>query len=32
VEQGKSTIASTLGLLYNIDEGEILVDGKNIYD
>ncbi|WP_338648489.1 ABC transporter transmembrane domain-containing protein [Flavobacterium sp. KS-LB2] len=29
---GKSTIASLLLRFYNIDEGEILVDGKNIYD
>ncbi|PIF63069.1 ABC transporter ATP-binding protein [Flavobacterium sp. 11] len=28
---GKSTIASLLLRFYNIDEGEILVDGKNIY-
>ncbi|TDE43184.1 ATP-binding cassette domain-containing protein [Flavobacterium rhamnosiphilum] len=29
---GKSTIASLLLRFYTIDEGEILVDGKNIYD
>jgi ABC-type multidrug transport system fused ATPase/permease subunit len=29
---GKSTIASLLLRFYNIDNGEILVDGKNIYD
>lgn len=29
---GKSTIASLLLRFYNIDEGEILIDGKNIYD
>lgn len=29
---GKSTIASLLLRFYNIDEGEIIVDGKNIYD
>ncbi|MFV5693162.1 ABC transporter ATP-binding protein [Flavobacterium sp. LT1R49] len=29
---GKSTIASLLLRFYNIDSGEILVDGKNIYD
>ena len=29
---GKSTIASLLLRFYNVDEGEILVDGKNIYD
>ena len=29
---GKSTIASLLLRFYNINEGEILVDGKNIYD
>ncbi|SDH14853.1 ABC transporter, permease/ATP-binding protein [Flavobacterium omnivorum] len=29
---GKSTIASLLLRFYNIDEGQILVDGKNIYD
>ena len=29
---GKSTIASLLLRFYNIDAGEILVDGKNIYD
>ena len=29
---GKSTIASLLLRFYSIDEGEILVDGKNIYD
>lgn len=29
---GKSTIASLLLRFYNIDEGEILVDRKNIYD
>jgi ABC transporter fused permease/ATP-binding protein len=29
---GKSTIASLLLRFYNIDGGEILVDGKNIYD
>ena len=29
---GKSTISSLLLRFYNIDEGEILVDGKNIYD
>lgn len=29
---GKSTIASLLLRFYNIDEGEILVDGTNIYD
>ena len=29
---GKSTIASLLLRFYNIDEGEILVDEKNIYD
>lgn len=29
---GKSTIASLLLRFYNIDTGEILVDGKNIYD
>ncbi|MFE3867727.1 ABC transporter ATP-binding protein [Flavobacterium sp. LS2P90] len=29
---GKSTIASLLLRFYNIEEGEILVDGKNIYD
>ena len=29
---GKSTIASLLLRFYNIDDGEILVDGKNIYD
>ncbi|MFV8269519.1 ABC transporter ATP-binding protein [Flavobacterium sp. GT2N3] len=28
---GKSTIASLLLRFYNIDEGEILIDGKNIY-
>lgn len=29
---GKSTIASLLLRFYNIDNGEILIDGKNIYD
>ena len=29
---GKSTIASLLLRFYNIDAGEILIDGKNIYD
>ena len=29
---GKSTIASLLLRFYDIDNGEILVDGKNIYD
>ncbi|TDE49106.1 ABC transporter ATP-binding protein [Flavobacterium sp. GT3P67] len=29
---GKSTIASLLLRFYTIDEGEILIDGKNIYD
>jgi len=29
---GKSTIASLLLRFYNIDNGEILVDGKNIYN
>ncbi|MCL6462870.1 MAG: ATP-binding cassette domain-containing protein [Flavobacterium micromati] len=29
---GKSTIASLLLRFYNVDSGEILVDGKNIYD
>ena len=29
---GKSTIASLLLRFFTIDEGEILVDGKNIYD
>ncbi|MFV5686082.1 ABC transporter ATP-binding protein [Flavobacterium sp. GB2R13] len=29
---GKSTIASLLLRFYNIDSGEILVDGKNIYE
>ncbi|HWS60931.1 MAG TPA: ABC transporter transmembrane domain-containing protein [Flavobacterium sp.] len=29
---GKSTIASLLLRFYNIDSGEILVDGRNIYD
>lgn len=29
---GKSTIASLIGRLYDVSEGEILVDGKNIKD
>ncbi len=29
---GKSTIASLLLRFYNVDQGEILIDGKNIYD
>ena len=29
---GKSTIASLLLRFYNVDSGEIVVDGKNIYD
>ncbi|WP_158729759.1 MULTISPECIES: ABC transporter ATP-binding protein [unclassified Flavobacterium] len=29
---GKSTIASLLLRFYNIDGGEVLIDGKNIYD
>ncbi|OAB26422.1 ABC transporter, permease/ATP-binding protein [Flavobacterium fryxellicola] len=29
---GKSTIASLLLRFYNVDNGEILIDGKNIYD